>query len=80
MPSNTGGRDILDGSDGDDWIVDAYFGEGSVMLGGTGNDVFDAFLQGEIDGGEGRDELRLSLGARPDAIDFHAMRGRRRPD
>ncbi|MCA1407225.1 calcium-binding protein [Ensifer sp. IC3342] len=78
--ANDGGNDILDGGAGDDWIRAATpgggsLGDGSVMLGGTGNDWFIAYFKGEIDGGEGRDQLELNLGALSDAIDFDAMRG-----
>ncbi|THK36432.1 calcium-binding protein [Ensifer sp. MPMI2T] len=78
--ANNGGRDILDGGAGDDWIRAATpgggsLGDGSVMLGGTGNDWFFAYFKGDVDGGEGHDQLELNLGALPDATDFDAMRG-----
>ncbi|WP_331371348.1 SMc04171 family calcium-binding repeat protein [Sinorhizobium chiapasense] len=78
--ANDGGSDILDGGAGDDWIRAATpgagsLGDGSVMLGGGGNDSFIAYFKGEVDGGEGRDLLQLNLGASPEAIDFDAMRG-----
>ncbi|WEX74611.1 calcium-binding protein [Sinorhizobium numidicum] len=78
--ANNGGRDVLEGGAGDDWFRDATpgggsLGEGSLMLGGAGNDTFNAYFRGEVDGGEGRDLLQLSLGALPDATDFDAMRG-----
>ncbi|NRP70819.1 Bifunctional hemolysin/adenylate cyclase [Ensifer psoraleae] len=78
--ASDGGSDTLDGGAGDDWIRDATpgsgsLGDGSVMLGGAGNDSFIAYFRGEVDGGEGRDLLQLNLGALADATDFDAMRG-----
>lgn len=78
--ANGGGRDILDGGAGDDWIADAIpgrgsLGDGSVMLGGDGNDAFRAAFKGEVDGGEGRDLLQLGLGSLSVAIDFDATLG-----
>ncbi|ABR63111.1 SMc04171 family calcium-binding repeat protein [Sinorhizobium medicae] len=78
--ANDGGKDILDGGAGDDWIADAIpgsgsLGDGSVMLGGDGNDAFRASFTGEVDGGDGRDLLQLRLGSLSAAIDFDAAQG-----
>ncbi|OCP00221.1 calcium-binding protein [Ensifer sp. LC13] len=78
--ANDGGTDVLDGGAGDDTFSDTIpgngsLGDGSIMRGGAGNDWFNAHFRGEVDGGEGRDLLSLTLGALPDPIDFDVTRG-----
>lgn len=82
--TTTGGADVLNGGNGNDLIVDASpsdeIDERLAINGGAGDDVINVFSSasyqhGEIDGGEGKDNLHISFFNPPVAVDFDAASG-----
>ncbi|QEL22697.1 calcium-binding protein [Bosea sp. F3-2] len=74
------GDDTLFGNAGDDWLSHVYAGYDR-LDGGAGNDGFGIgntdghALEGEIDGGEGRDWLRLTTYGATGPVEFDAATG-----
>jgi Ca2+-binding RTX toxin-like protein len=74
------GNDTLFGDAGDDWLTNGYAGYDR-LDGGAGNDGFGIAnaaghtLEGEIDGGEGQDWLRMTVFAPPGPVEFDATTG-----